>query len=352
MLKAEIPFVKIEAKDHYEFGFKLGHSLSKKIKLRIAENIKNYKTHGAKNYPEIISFIKKFMPATKKRYPNLFLEANGIAEGAGVPFEDLFTVICEEEILDLRIPDYLCNEGSSIPHCTNVAIKTKENKILIGHNEDWLPEYCRNGLVIVKGKLKNNKFLSLGYLGSLPGTSCGLTSKGFAFTVNSLQFRKFRYEVPRGFQLAELLEIKDQKSIMKVLDFSKSSISGNTMLAWANSKILDVEELYKHNEKFSSNKWLIHTNHPLLKKDQDYTNTLKESVKRYNRAVEILIKEKHPNLSTIKKILSDHKAGICEHNQKKFWYVTIASAIINPTDKWMEICHKNPCRNKYKRYYL
>ncbi len=342
----EIPLIKIEAKNHYDFGFKLGESLSKRIKSRISDNKKSYKERGVKDYSKLVKFSRKFLPAIKKRYPDLVEEARAMSLGADVNFDDLLVLMCEEELLDLKIP-----KNNDSPHCTNVAIKTKDNKILMGHNEDWLPEYKENGLVVVNGKIGNNRFLSLGYIGSLQGTSCGLTKRGFAFTVNSLNFKKFRYEAPRSFQLAELLEIKNPKEITNILDFSKSSISGNTMIALAN-KILDVEELWGHVEKFNSNGWFIHTNHPLLRRDRNKKNTYKESILRYNRAAEIISEEKKISIDTIKKILSDHKEKICSHSNNKFCNVTIASAIMNPKDKWIEVCHRNPCRNKYERYYL
>lgn len=342
-----IPLIKIEANNHYDFGFKLGSALKEKINLRLAKNKIAYKERGVKDYSKLVKFSKKFLPAIKKRYPDLLDEVKAMSLGANVDFDDLLVLMCEEELLGLKIP-----KNNVFYHCTNIAIKTKDKKILMGHNEDWLSEYKENGLVVIKGKIKDKKFLSLGYVGSLQGTSCGLTKKGFAFTVNSLNFKKFRYEVPRSFQLAELLEINDPKEITNILDFSKSSISGNTMMVLSNSKIWDIEELWNHVEKFNSNGWFIHTNHPILRIDRNKKNTLKESILRYNRATKILSREKEFSIGTIKKILSDHKEGICSHSNNKFYSITIASAIMNPKDKWIEVCYRNPCKNKYKRYYL
>ena len=341
-----IPFIKIEAKNHNEFGYKLGSSLKENIQFRIKQNKKAYEKNGLKDYPSLVKISRKFLPSIEKKYQDLLKEAKGISEGAEISFDDLIVLMCEEELIDLKIIKKI-----KIPHCTNIALKTSDNKVLLGHNEDWIPEYLKNGLVVTKGRINKKKFLSLNYMGSFPGTSCGLTSHGLAFTVNSLKFKKFRYQIPRSFQMAEILELNSPEDIMKVLDFSKSSISGNTILAWANSRIIDVEELWGHIEKFESHKWLIHTNHPLLKKDQTKKNTDVESLERYYRAVDILTKEKSLTLNTVKKVLSDHKAGVCTHNRNTLW-TTIGSGIINPTDKWIEVCHKNPCKNKYKRYYL
>ena len=95
------------------------------------------------------------------------------------------------------------------------------------------------------------------------------------------------------------------------------------------------------------------SNHPLIKKYQSKKNTGKESIRRYNTAYKILANEKKLTINTLKKILSDHKTEICGHPGSKLtWSVTIASTIINATDSWMEVSSGNPCKNKYKRYYL
>ena len=257
--------IKIEANNHYDFGFKLGSSLKEKINLRLAKNKIAYKNRGVKDYSKLVKFSRKFLPAIEKRCPQILDEMKGIRDGSSASFEDLLVMQCEEELLDFRIPHFYIKVGH---HCTNIAMKTYDNKMLVGHNEDWMPEYAKNGLAVIKGKLNGRRFISLNAIGGLVGTGPTLTSKKFAYIVNSMELKKFRYQVPRFFQLAELMEIKKPEEITKILDFSKSSIGSNTLIAWANSRILDLEELWRHCEKFKGNKWFIHTNHPLIKKYQ------------------------------------------------------------------------------------
>ncbi|MBI2105943.1 hypothetical protein HYT56_03845 [Candidatus Woesearchaeota archaeon] len=338
-----IPFININAKNYSDFGFQLGSKLKSRIKLRIKANKKIYRNMGFTNYSEFVDFSKKFLPAIRRYYPELFDQVEAMSLGADVDFDDLLVLMCEEEFIDSKL---------TFPRCTNAALRTYDNKILLGHNEDWIPGYKNNGFYIVNGKIGKNKFLSLNFIGSLHASSCAITNHGFAFTINSLEFKKLRYKIPRSFQLAKLLEIKNIKDISKILDFKKSSITGNTMFVWMNSEILDIEEFWGHIDKFEEKNWFVHTNHPLLKEDQNRKNTRKESITRYNRAVEIILNESKLNVDTLKKILSDHKAKICDHSKGVFKINTVASAIMNPKEKWMMICDGNPCRNKYKKYYL
>ncbi|MBI4159506.1 hypothetical protein HY500_04605 [Candidatus Woesearchaeota archaeon] len=344
--RGDIPFIKIDASNNHDFGFKIGNILKKSIKSRLLQNKEQYKKVHMQKYQDLVKHALKFLPPMKKYFPDLLVEAKAISEGAEVDFKDLLVLMCEEELADFRIP-----------HCTNVAIKTINNKMILGHNEDWFQFYRKNGFVVIKGKFRKNEFLSLNYIGGLAGYPCGLTKKA-AFTINSLPHKRFRYGIPRSFQLRALLEAKKSEDITKILDFSKSSISGNTIVVWADSKIIDIEELWEHDEEFKEKKQFIHTNHPLLKRDQNKENTERESILRLKRINEILNKEKRKlSHDTIKRILKNHtspdkKSGICEHKVIRMGGVTVVSVTMNATDLWMEVCPRNPCINTYKRYYL
>ena len=349
MKKEGIRCITIEAKDHYEFGFKVGSKLNEEIKSRLAKNKKAYSKRGVRDYSSLVKFSKKFLPAIQREVPFLLDYLHGLSKGSGAKFDDLLVLACEEEVLDFRVPG---DALRTIPHCTNIGIRTQKGDILLGHNEDWIPEYRENGFVIIKGTLGKKKFISLSYLGALPGNPCSVTSEGLAFTINSLEIRRFRYGVPRSFQLSALLSLNQEEQVERALNFSKSSIGSNTLLAWENSQIIDLEELWESREKFENKNEVVHTNHPLLKKDQNKGNTEAESVNRYTRAVKLLQKHKKPTLSLLKKILEDHEGRICKHYGMEDDSVTINSTILSPNGRWIEVCAGNPCRAKYKRYYL
>jgi len=345
-----IPFVKIKAKDNYDFGYKLGSALKKRIQNRLRDNKELYRKKAVKpkEFSFYISKAKKFLPSIKKHFPNLLDEAKGMADGADIPFEELFVVMVDEEIIDFKIL-----------HCLSIGLKTKNNQLLLGNNEDWFPEYRNNGLALVKGEIKSNKFLGLGYMGYLTGSACGFNKYGIAYTDNSFVLDNIIYGVPRSFQLRALLDVKTPKEAIKTLD-KKGSVGSNTMILHPRG-IMSIEEYPNHHETYESKELLIHTNHPLSVTSQTKKNTLQESVLRFVRAKEIIAKEKTFSVDTLKKVFRDHEnsrrymAGICEHPQKKYknaTVATIASVILNPKDKWMLLCDTNPCKGTYKKYKL
>lgn len=338
----KIKYISIKANNSKELGYKLGKELREEINLRIEKNKLNFQKNKL-NYSKLISKVKKFIPIIKEQMPELFLEAKEISRGAKTNFYDELITICDEEVL-----------FSKISRCTSIAIHTKDNELIIGHNEDWIQDYCKNGLYILDGKIKETKFLTLSYMGNLPGTSCSLNSFGIGYTGNSLNFKKLRYGIPRSFQLRSLLTAKNLIDCKKILNLKKRSISSNTLIAKTPKLLEDIEDYFLHQEIFNNKKWIIHTNHPLKHKEQNKINTSKESIKRFLTAKKIIDSENNPNIETVKKILKDHSSQICSHKNRKEPNagVTIASAIINLNQKYMDICHGNPCRNKYIRYDL
>lgn len=343
----KIPFVKINAKNYSDFGFKFGSKLKKQIQFRLNKNKEIYKKYAldGKHFSIYVKKAKKFLPAIEKNFPDLLEEAKAMAEGAEVPFEELLVLMTDEEIITFKMFKLL--------HCTSLAIKTSDNNILLGHNEDWFAEYRKNGLALVNGKIKNTKFLSLGYIGSLIGSSSGLNNHGIAYADDSLSYTRFSYDVPRSFHLRALSEVKTPMEAKRVLD-KHGSIVSSTLVVLSNKVITNVEELWNKDQFFKNNYWLVHTNHPLIKKDRNKYNTEKWSVRRCEKAKEIILKEKKLSLNTVKKVLKDHTTGICGHAKKHRYddSVTIASVIMNPKDKWLLLCNTNPCKGIYKKYHL
>jgi len=346
MLKFEhnmekIPFINIEAKNNYDLGYQIGKNLKKQIKKRLASNKKIYREIKNVDFEELEKMALNFLPETTKFFPVFVKEVQGMGDGAEIKFTELMVLICEEELLEFKMNK-----------CTSIAIKN-EKEILLGHNEDWLKEYRTNGLYILKCKINDVSFLSLNYIGTLPGSSCGLNSFGFCFTGNSIGSGKFRYGIPKNFQMRAILTSESVKDAVRE-DLLESSISSNTIYASKNLKILDVEDFFNHDNFFSDKDFFVHTNHPIIKKEQNKENTETESILRYERAKNFLEKEKKRNFEGLKKILREHETGICGHDDKKHlnFGVTIASVIMNPKEKWMDVAWTNPCRHKYERYKL
>jgi predicted choloylglycine hydrolase len=341
-----IKFVKIEADNNYDFGFKLGKALRSDIQHRLARNKEFYKkkSYSGKDFKILINKSNRFLHSVKKHLPNLLIEAKAMAEGAQVSFEELFVLMCDEEIVDFKV---------YASHCTSVALKTKEG-ILFGHDEDWFVEYKNDGLFLVNGRIKDNRFLAMGYMGNLPGSTLGFNKHGIAFTDNSLFSEKPFSGVPRSFHLRGLLDAKNPNEAFGLLKKWRGVVS-NTTLIFKDQGLYAFENLENKDRIIEGTDCIIHTNHPLEKEDQSKDNTFHESLVRYKKVNDLILRAKEFNIDLLKKILKNHSARICGHGKRKNQLdntITVASIIMNPKKKWMMVCDRNPCKGTYQKFKL
>jgi hypothetical protein len=187
------------------------------------------------------------------------------------------------------------------------------------------------------------------------GWKCRRNEFFCAYSDTTLYARKIEHKIPRSFHLRSLLDAKTPANAKRFLDCQGSLVS-NTMFAFCKEGLLDIEELYSKECVFCADNWIIHTNHPLLEEDRNpaLKKDEEESILRFDRAKELLLKSKKFDKNSIIRVLSDHKTDICGHIVKKTndATVTIASYIFNPKKKYMLLSETNPCKKKFKKYYL
>lgn len=114
-------------------------------------------------------------------------EICAMAEGAGVPFSDLFRL----NLTELR---------SYVEKCTTLVLPVATpggRRILLAHNEDWDPK--RNDVFLLRVRLPEVSYLVVAYDGYLPGLSTGYNSRGLHHAINYLAEPRPRIGLPRIF---------------------------------------------------------------------------------------------------------------------------------------------------------
>ena len=74
---------------------------------------------------------RKYMPFTQERYPQYVDEMLGMAEGAGVSYDELSVVNAMEAV---------AMDALHLTKCTSLAVngdRTADGHVLVAHNEDW-----------------------------------------------------------------------------------------------------------------------------------------------------------------------------------------------------------------------
>ncbi len=115
---------------------------------------------------------RKYLPFAQERYPQYVEEMIGMAEGAGVKFDDL-TVLNAMEAVTI--------DALHLAKCTSMAVnedRTADGHVLIAHNEDWLPEDEQDVYVVHVEPNDEPPFLAMTYGGLIP--NIGFNAFGIA----------------------------------------------------------------------------------------------------------------------------------------------------------------------------
>ncbi|XP_069135522.1 beta-alanyl-dopamine/carcinine hydrolase-like [Argopecten irradians] len=175
---------------HYDVGYHTGTTFQNRIKmfyqksLLIQEKLLPfYSQRRGRDIAEV------YLRGAREQFPHLIREIQGMADGVGMAFEDIFILNIAKEIYNCHF-----NEMKNWPPesdnlgCSDIMINTPSLK-LIGHNEDCDPQSKNFGYIISAHITEddiNEKFTAFSYPGSLPGNTFAFNYHGMVFACNGL----------------------------------------------------------------------------------------------------------------------------------------------------------------------
>ncbi len=223
------------AGSHFEVGFAIGTRFA----AQIQRLFKTYAFFRQKllpyhRTPKGQARYRQFLKINQTRYPQYIAELEGLAQGAGRSFEELFLLNLRGEYRDYFYP--LDTAGCS--DCCLVTNKTA----LIGHNEDGDPEFRENMYMVhvrVDGK---PAFTALSYPGFLCGNALGFNSNGICFSVNNVRPLNNKSGLGRHFVARSLLEATSlDDAVARVTVPGQSSGFNYQIGSFAGRRVVNVE---------------------------------------------------------------------------------------------------------------
>ncbi|KAJ0183947.1 hypothetical protein K1T71_000370 [Dendrolimus kikuchii] len=209
---------------HYEVGYDVGRSMGSLIqdllsKFDVLKDLeKEYKTEaGQKAYDKTLANMKK-------RFPYYLKEMQGVADGASVPFYQLFLLQMDDimgNINDNHVP------RNDTGGCSSIAINNHVHTIL-GHTEDAFADtlnhfYIMSAHIIPTPEDREHgateeRFASLCYAGHLPGYTMGYNENGLVFSINTLSPLNLKPgKTPRTFITRKLLSAQNYNEAEKII---------------------------------------------------------------------------------------------------------------------------------------
>ncbi|ACC70342.1 C45 family peptidase [Paraburkholderia phymatum] len=141
----------------------------------------------------------------QQRFPRIWSELQGLADGLRVPFEDVFLWNCRGDLW-----------AASPDGCTTVLLPS-DLGTRIAHNEDGDPGFAGH-CAIAECRIDGSPgFAAFVYPGSLPGHTFAVTEAGLAVTVNNLRQRGVDAGVPRMVLTRAVLDATTLDAALTVL---------------------------------------------------------------------------------------------------------------------------------------
>ena len=351
------PLIRVRG-SHREIGRQIGQACQEQIShsienaCRIIEDTYNtleLSWEGAKNQ------ARKYMPFAHERYPQYVDEILGMAEGAGVSFDDLAVVNAMEAVT---------MDALHLTKCTSLAVnedRTADEHVLIAHNEDWLPEDEGDVYVLHATPDDEPPFLAMTYGGLLP--NIGFNASGIAQCCDSVYPTDSRIGIPRVVVSRAVLGARTLADAMGLVLIPQRAAGYNHLLAHESGELYCIEvSARRFGILYGEDGYLVHTNHYLDAKMQAIEYEPDELIStrlRYFRALRLLKRTSPHTIKSLQAIQRDHlnyPNSICNHytegtvplDREK----TINALIIDLTMRVMHITWGNPCEGQYHTYYL
>lgn len=283
---------------HTEIGASIGRHFSEKIRAGLMENkILQDRFLPFHRNAEGQQVFRELFVLHKKLYPEYVTEIEGIADGAGVSFEELF-------IINLRGEYQAFTSGKVMQGCSTVSLKTDRHSV-IGHNEDGLPIYKDSSYVVDVDIESHPSFTAFSYPGFLCGNAFGFNQEGICFCINDVKPPNIRIGIGRHFLARSLFEAHTiEDAVERITPQNRAAGFNFTIGSVKENRIVNVEtapDRFKVKEITGMD---YRANH-YLDIDPITQRIGTSSETRVIRAGNMMQAETDPDISSVLTILSD-----------------------------------------------
>jgi len=310
---------------------------------------------GVADWSDGIRIARRYLPFIDAALPQYVEEMRGLAEGAGVAFDDILVLNTIESITADRL-----HLG-----CTSLAVSAEASangSVLVAHNEDWYPDDV-DGVFLVQAVPEGEPpFLAVSYGGLLPNV--GFNAAGIAQGCDTVYAKDVRLGIPRTIVARHVLAATTMDEAVQAALHPLRAAGYNHLLAAETGEIVNLEASATRHDRLAAARGVAaHTNHylsPQMVAVEEDTEARIHSRGRLARASQLL-GDMHGRIDAagLTAVLADHDGypySICSHvldepspldNQ-----LTIASLVMDLTHRTMLAGWGNPCRATFTSFAL
>ncbi len=331
------------AGSNYDIGYKVGRAAGPLIERALAGYRKDLPADGWKEPWELPAY---YLEATREKFPHLVEELQGMADGSGIKFSDLFFLNALEEALDLK----------SFSACTAIGLADASG-VWLGHNEDWYASDSEAVIAIWAQPVNKPAFISITAAPFL--AAVGMNEAGLAQGVNSVDSTDNQEGIPRMFSARAVLEATSIKEACSLAAPCGRAGGYNHLLVHAGGELGNFETTAADADYMPAEKIIFHTNHYISKRLKPLAKKASEhSLTRYRRLKELEngIIDASDKPAALRQVLCDHENrpySICRHvGEQSDNSATIFSVIFDLKNFRARVAVNNPCGNILKEIII
>lgn len=298
--------------------------------------------------------------------PESIDEMRGIAEGAGLEFEDVVALNVRSEIMfasgagaNAGISSALANECSSFAALPEAVLN---GHTLAGQNWDWLLHALDTVVLLDVGRDDGPDYLTIVEAGLLAKT--GINEAGIAVCTNTLvsELDLGVPGVPYHILLRSLLDAPSITDAVGMIFAADKALSANYLLADADGLAIDLEVVpggaTSVRPLMPENGILVHTNHfvssDLARSDARVATSPNTLFRLHTLRSDLEREAPSLTVEAVGKALSDHRnapLGVCCHGDDRSpmaeRFATIVSVVYDLNAKEVHVAAGSPCLHSY-----
>jgi isopenicillin-N N-acyltransferase-like protein len=352
MSNGQLQVVRIQG-DARQRGRQYGESVAPSIRKNVKDYLRLLAFHNGLERSAVMRAAEAFGPLVETHAPDLWLEMQGIAEGASC---DLVEVLLINARSELMLAASECTALLAAPETTD------QGHALLGQNWDWFAAVEAEPILLHVRLPDGVEILTLTEAGQLG--KIGLNSAGLGVGLNFMEHTHQGIGLPIHVILRQMLSCGALGDAIRAALSVPRGGAANVPLAHAEGEILDLELTATDADFiYGDAGWLVHANHfesDRLRQGDEGIRTSRSTVARAARARRLLSAAQDSiSLDTIRAILNDHAHGayaICRHADSQEPALqqtsTRASAIMDLAARTLYLALGQPCANEYEAFSL
>ncbi|WP_148571945.1 C45 family autoproteolytic acyltransferase/hydolase [Nocardioides caldifontis] len=346
----------------YERGEQYGRAARDRV-LRSKQGYERAFAHAAGwSWDHAVEAAGAMVSAVRSAFPTYVEEMQGIADGAGLSFEDVFAMNARTEVMwaaTVRQSDQL--RGALARECSSFALtpeRTASGHTYVGQTWDWLVQGFETVVVLEVEQDEGPNFVTVVEAGLLAKSS--LNSSGLGVCVNTLVTSEDRGEtgVPFHVLIRALADCHSVTDAVYVLSKNRRASSGNFMIGHVDGTVLNLEtspgDARGVTPQLPDRGALVHTNHfvdPPGYGTELASYAMADSYVRLQRVRTSIMEDPSPaTVSSLHEAMCDHAdypASVCCHpdareDDAEQW-ATVMAVVMDLDERTLHLSEGNPC---------